>query len=219
MLLVDDHALLRDGLALLMAQKFVGLQMLQAGGIAEAESVLTREADVRLVLLDPGLPDGDGIDAMPRLRDLAPAAIFVMLSADDRRGTVMAAIDAGASGYIPKSTDSERMVAALRVVLAGGVSLPPGVLERRSAVRPGGAPWTPAAQQPEALGFSPRQTDVLRLLIEGKSNKLICRELDMSASTVKTHLSAIFRKLDAASRSQAVLAAARLGLRLRSGDL
>jgi DNA-binding NarL/FixJ family response regulator len=214
LLLVDDHALLRDGLALVMAQEFAGLQLLQASGLAETEALLQRDPDVRLVLLDLGLPDGDGIEAMPHLRELAPAATFVALSADERRGTVMAAIKAGAAGFIPKTAEAGVMLSALRVVLAGGVYLPPSILDRRAPDRPGFGTWSPTPQAPEALGFSPRQADVLRMLIEGKANKVIARDLDMSESTVKTHLAAIFRKLDANSRTQAVLAAARLGLRL-----
>jgi DNA-binding NarL/FixJ family response regulator len=217
LLLVDDHALLRDGLALVMAQEFIGLQLLQAGTLAEAQALLQRDPDVRLVLLDLGLPDGHGIEAMPRLREAAPAATLVALSADERRETIMAAIGAGAAGYIPKTADAAVMLAALHVVLAGGVYLPPGMLERRAAERPGDGTWTPAPQRPEDLGFSPRQADVLRLLIDGNPNKLIARDLDMSESTVKTHLAAIFRKLDANSRTQAVMAAARLGLRLGTG--
>ena len=214
LLLVDDHALLRDGLALVMAQEFIGLQMLHASTLAEATAALQRDPDVRLVLLDLALPDGDGIEAMPRLREAAPATTLVVLSADERRDTVMAAIGAGAAGYIPKTADGEAMLAALRVVLAGGVYLPASVLERRAVDRPGSRSWSPPPQRPEDLGFSPRQADVLRLLIEGMPNKLISRELDMSESTVKTHLAVIFRKLDASSRTQAVLSAARLGLRL-----
>lgn len=214
LLLVDDHALLRDGLALVMAQEFIGLQMLHASTLAQAMAALQRDHDVRLVLLDLALPDGDGIQAMPQLREAAPTATLVVLSADERPDTVMAAIGAGAAGYIPKTADAEAMLAALRIVLAGGVYLPTSVLERRAADRPGSRTWSPSPQRPEDLGFSPRQADVLRLLIAGKPNKLISRELDMSESTVKTHLAVIFRKLDANSRTQAVLAAARLGLRL-----
>ena len=214
LLLVDDHALLRDGLALVIAQEFIGLQMLHASTLAQAVSALQRDPDVRLVLLDLALPDGDGIEAMPRLREAAPTATLVVLSADEREDTVMAAIGAGAAGYIPKTADAEAMLAALRVVLAGGVYVPSSVLERRAVDRPGSRGWSPPPQRPEDLGFSPRPAEVLRLLIEGKSNKLISRELDMSESTVKTHLAAIFRKLNANSRTQAVLAAARLGLRL-----
>lgn len=217
LLLVDDHALLRDGMALLMAQEFAGLDLLQAGTLGEAHAALRRHADVRLVLLDLGLPDGNGIDALPRLRDDAPGATLVALSADESPETVMAAIGAGAAGYIPKSAQAGVMLAALRVVLSGGVYLPPAVIERRAAERPGSGAWTPLAQRPEDIGFSPRQADVLRLLIDGKPNKLISRDLEMSESTVKTHLAAIFRKLDANSRTQAVVAAARLGLRLGPG--
>ncbi|MES1162530.1 MAG: response regulator transcription factor, partial [Rhizobacter sp.] len=155
-----------------------------------------------------------GVDAMPQLRDAAPTATLVVLSADERQETVLAAISAGAAGYIPKTADAEAMLAALRVVLGGGVFLPTSVLERRSVDRPGSRAWSPSPQRPEDLGFSPRQADVLRLLIEGKPNKLISRDLEMAESTVKTHLAVIFRKLEANSRTQAVLAAARLGLRL-----
>ena len=176
--------------------------------------MLRREPDVQLVLLDLSLPDGDGIEALPRLREAAPGATLVALSADDSIATVMAAIGAGAAGFIPKTAQAGVLLDALRFVLAGGVYLPPPMLDRRATERPGSTGWTPAAQQPEALGFSPRQCDVLRLLIDGKPNKLISRDLDMSESTVKTHLAAIFRKLDANSRTQAVLAVARLGLRL-----
>jgi DNA-binding NarL/FixJ family response regulator len=106
------------------------------------------------------------------------------------------------------------MLEALRIVLDGGIYLPSAALDRRSAPRPDNANWVPQALSPEQIGFSPRQADVLRMLVDGKPNKVIGRELEMSESTVKTHLSAIFRKLDAGSRTQAVVAAARLGLRL-----
>jgi len=214
LLLVDDHALLRDGLALLMAQEFSGLQVLQAGTLAEAHAALRADPDVRLVLLDLGLPDGDGIEALPQLREAAPAAVLVALSADERRETVLAAIAAGAAGYIPKTSQSGVMLEALRFVLSGGVYLPAAVLEQRASERHG-APAAGVAQRcAEDLGLSPRQVDVLRLLVEGKSNKLIARDLAMSESTVKTHLEALFRRLSVNSRTQAVVAAARLGLRL-----
>jgi DNA-binding NarL/FixJ family response regulator len=214
LLLVDDHALLRDGLALMMAQEFRDLELLQAGTLADAHAALRAHPDVRLVLLDLGLPDGDGVEALPALREAAPGAMLVALSADEKRETVLAAIAAGASGYIPKTAQSGAMMEALRFVLAGGVYLPAGVLERRASERrDSGAPGA-VGRSPEELGLSPRQVDVLKLLVEGKSNKLIARDLLMSESTVKTHLEALFRRLGANSRTQAVVAAARLGLRL-----
>jgi len=219
-LLVDDHALLRDGLALVMEREFIGLNLLQAGTLADTRAMIERHPDVKLVLLDLMLPDGDGKSALAWLREAAPGARLVALSADESRGNIFAAINGGAAGFIPKSVQAEAMLQALRIVLAGGIYLPSATLERRAAARAGNGPdsgapaWIPTAHRPEDIGLSPRQADVLRMLIDGKPNKLIQRELDMSESTVKTHLAAIFRKLDATSRTQAVVAAARLGLRL-----
>ncbi len=213
-LLVDDHALLRDGIALLMANEFPDLDLLQAGTLAEARKAIAQHDDIRLVLLDLTLPDGNGLAELPWLAEAAPEARLVALSADESKETVLGAIAAGASGYVPKRVQSGAMLEALRTVLDGGVYLPDAALERRVAPRPGSPAWVPRALGPEDLGFSPRQADVLRMLIDGKPNKTISRELEMSESTVKTHLAAIFRKLDANSRTQAVVAAARLGLRL-----
>lgn len=209
-LLIDDHALFRDALALLITQKLPGLSLLQAGSMAEALQALQADPDVTLALLDLGLPDSQGLDSLARMHDAAPLVTVVVLSADERRETIIAAIEAGAAGFIPKTAQGSVLDNALRVVLDGGVYVP-----REALDAPGGqrfAGLLPAATAP--LDLSPRQLDVLRLLIEGKSNKLICRELDLSESTVKTHLGAIFRRLDVNSRTQAVLAAARMGLRL-----
>jgi DNA-binding NarL/FixJ family response regulator len=213
-LLVDDHALLRDGLALMMEQEFPALKLLQAGNLAEARSAVRDHPDIRLVLLDLGLPDGHGIDALPMLREEAPGATLVVLSADDSPDTVIAAINAGAAGFIPKTANSGAMVDALRIVLSGGVHVPASLLDAQGSQRLANAAASAARPlSPSDLGLSPRQAEVLRLLIDGKRNKQISRQLDMSESTVKTHLEAIFRKLEVNTRTQAVVAAARLGLR------
>ena len=208
-LLIDDHPLFREGLALLMSSAFPELECLQAGSIGQALDTLAREPDIRLVLLDLALPDSTGTQGLRRLRDKVPGVTVVVLSADETPETVLAAIDHGAAGFIPKTARPGAMRAALDTVMAGGVYLPPGML---------GSPPVTAAQD-TTLGLSARQLDVLKLLIDGMSNKLICRELDLSESTVKTHLAAIFRKLEVSSRTQAVVAAARLGLRLGAPDL
>ncbi len=222
-LLVDDHNLFREGLALLITQGFPQLHLLQAGDIAEAMRQLEAHPDTELLLLDLALPDSAGTSGLIHLREHAPQVTVVVLSADESPDTVLAAIDAGAAGFIPKTARSGVMQQALRTVLAGGVYLPPAVLlATRGAVAnvaPGTAAVTTALEPPApdadaVTGLTPRQCDVLRLLIEGKPNKLICRELDLSESTVKTHLASIFRRLGASSRTQAVVAAARLGLRL-----
>lgn len=211
-LLVDDHALFRDGVALLVEHRIPELALASAGDIAGALEALRADPDCSLVLLDLGLPDSSGMAGLERLREAAPAVAIVVLSADDRPETVLGAIDRGAAGFIPKSADSAAFTAALRDVIGGRVHLPPQALQRAAL------PVPDHAADGGELGLSPRQLDVLRLLVEGRSNKLIMRELDLSESTVKTHLQAIFRRLGVNSRTQAVVAAARLGLRLSAAD-
>ncbi|ODV04756.1 MAG: hypothetical protein ABT20_14060 [Rubrivivax sp. SCN 70-15] len=202
-LLVDDHALVRDALALLIALHHPRVDLRQAGRLRDARALLEAEPDVDLVLLDLALPDSQGLATLHALREAAPATRTVVLSADDRPETVLAAIDAGASGFIPKASESPLLREALASVLGGGVYVP--ALAARPAEQPISA---------DRLGLTPRQVDVLRMLVDGGSNKLIARALELSPSTVKSHLEAIFERLQVNSRTQAVVAAARLGLRL-----
>ena len=208
-LLVDDHALVRDALALLIALQHPDVDLRHAGRLREARAVLEAEPDVDLVLLDLALPDSSGLDTLSRpcgrpRRTTRP----VVLSADDRPETVFTAIDGGAAGgFIPKATESRLLREALATVLRGGVYVPAVALAASPA--PHGQPAST-----EHLGLTQRQIEVLRMLVDGRSNKLIARELDLAPSTVKTHLEAIFQRLHVNSRTQAVVAAARLGLRL-----
>ncbi len=204
-LLVDDHALFCEGVRLLVQYRLPSLTLEVAHDLAGALHRLHERPDIRLVLLDLGLPDADGLQGLARLREALPEVTVIVLSADERRETVLAAIDHGAAGYIPKTADSAVFCDALATVLDGRVHLP----EQALSVRP--APDATAASR---LGLTPRQIEVLRLLVQGRSNKLIQRELGLSESTVKTHLEQIFRRLEVSSRTQAVVAAARLGLRL-----
>jgi DNA-binding NarL/FixJ family response regulator len=141
-----------------------------------------------------------------------PEVPVVVLSSADDRPTVLAAIAAGAAGFIPKSSPNEVLLNALRLVLAGGKYLPPEALA--PAAGPGARPARAAesVRSLETLGLTDRQAQVLKLLAAGKSNKLICRELDLAERTVKAHISAVFRALGVTTRTQAALAAAKLGL-------
>ena len=206
-LLVDDHALVRDALALLIALHHPDVDLRHAGRLHDARTVLDAEPDVDLVLLDLALPDSAGLATLQAVRDAAPATRTVVLSADDRPEIVLAAIDAGAAGFIPKATESRLLREALATVLRGGVYVPPLALAANPPL-----PGQPTSV--ERLGLTPRQIDVLRMLVDGRSNKLIGRALDLSPSTVKTHLEAIFQRLQVNSRTQAVVAAARCGLKL-----
>lgn len=221
LLLIDDHPLFRDGLSLLIQHRLDlaehgGAEVLEAGSLREALGALEQHPDVGLVLLDLGLADRQGLGTLTEWRDLAPQLPVVVLSADDRPGTILAAIDQGASGFIPKTVEASAMQEALHRVLSGGVYLPPlptdAVAEAEPQAQAGDVSRDDAAGPGATLGLSGRQLDVLRLLVEGKPNKEICRVLSLSESTVKTHLSAIFRKLKVSSRTQAVVAVARAGV-------
>jgi DNA-binding NarL/FixJ family response regulator len=205
-LLVDDHTLLRQTLAVVIGQTWPTLQLLEAGSLVEACRQCAAHPDLSLVLLDLGLPDAQGLQGLAVLRERAPQARLVVVSAQDQPQLVLDAIEAGAAGFIPKTTEFRVMVDALDLVLQGGVYLPPGVA---------GAPLQ--AQAPDHLDWSPRQLHVLGLLMAGHSNKSIARQLDLALSTVKTHLEAVFLRLGVNSRTQAVLMVARLGLRLPQG--
>lgn len=198
-LLVDDHAMFRDALALLLTHRHPGVMLETAGTLAHAREQLAALPSTALVLLDLNLPDSHGVGTLLSLREWAPAARIIVLSADERPPTVMAALEAGAAGFIPKTAESGVLEGALRTVLGGGVFVPDGLVAAA-------APEFPAAND-----LTQRQKDVFRGLVDGKSNKLIARELGISDSTVKTHLQAVYERLRINSRTQAVLAAARMG--------
>lgn len=219
LLIVDDHALFRAGLALLLADASDSLGVLeisQAGSISEAERELASDGQIGLVLLDLALPDSAGTTGLIRLRAEHPSVPVVVLSADDRPETILNAIDQGASGFVPKTSQSDIMRTALSVVISGGVFLPESVLGHRPGALSERRDALAVDQVAVAeLGLSPRQAEILRLLVEGKPTKLICRHLGLSEPTVKTHLSVLYRKLNVNSRTQAVVRVAQLQLQLR----
>jgi len=190
------------------------LEMDEASNAAQAlELVAARSYE--LVLLDLRMPGLNGMDALAALRAAVPGTPLVVLSAEDDPDVVRAAIEGGAMGFIPKSSMPEVLIQALRLVLAHGVYLPPAALEavhRVPAPSPSALRSGPGDNIPP--GLTPRQMDVLRCVIKGQTNKVIARELDLSEGTVKAHLSAVFLALGAHNRTEAVYAAAKLGLRL-----
>ena len=222
-LLVDDHTLFREGLSLLMKSLMGDVEILEAGTSGEAMSQLSGNSGVSLVLLDIGLPDMSGIQTIGLLRDAYPDIPIVALSSSEDKATVLSALDGGAMGFVPKSASSSILAGALRLILAHGIYLPPSVFigDRRSAA-PRSAPALTSrngtqpqlvSRTPEDLGLTPRQADVLFRVLQGKPAKVISRELSLSPSTVKTHTSAVLRALNVTTRTQAVIAAGKLGLR------
>jgi len=218
-LLIDDHPLFREGVALLLKPLVEALETWEAGSCEEAFELLDKRGSADLVMIDLGLPGLSGLEGLARLRQDHPEVPVVVMSSADDKDTVLAVLDAGAMGFIPKSSTSQVMLGALRLILSKGIYLPPSVF---LGGRPISAPVAPPAhaplpppqgRRPAELGLTPRQADVLHLLLQGKPAKLIGRQLNLSLSTVKAHTSAVLRSLNVTTRTQAVLAASRLGLR------
>lgn len=214
-LVVDDHPLILEASRHVLANLDRELELFEAQSAQACRDLLIEHDDIALVLLDIGLPGVVGFGFLEEVRRDFPEVAVVVLSGSDARKDVIEALDLGAMGYIPKSTSSQAMLDAMRLVISGGIYVPPVAIgvngsemgTTRPAAMPGGTPPTT-----RDLGLTERQSQVLRLMLEGKPNKLICRELKLAEGTVKIHVAAILRALNVPNRTQAVIEISRIGL-------
>ena len=159
----------------------------------------------------------DGFEALRQVREEFPGIPVVVVSAYDQPELVTRAIDAGAMGFIPKTSSTQILLNALRLVLSGGVYLPAELLRRHDSIPPIGPQLAANPAQlrdPREIGLTGRQAQVLTLLVQGKPNKIICRELNLAEGTVKIHVTAILKALGVTNRTQAVIAVSKLGFKL-----
>jgi len=208
-LVIDDHPLIQEALKHVLTELDASLELIQAEDASSAHAALSRTSDVDLLVLDLALPGCDGFDLLADLRRDWPDIPVLVLSATYDRATVELALDLGAMGFIPKTANAHILIDALRLVLSGGVFVPVEFSAGGSGVF---RPRTGSRSQ--ELGLTPRQGDVLKLLVQGKPNKLICRDLCLSEGTIKVHVSAILRALKVNNRTQVVIELARRGVRL-----
>ena len=213
-LIIDDHVLIREALSgVLRELKGEAAVVIDASDSCQAMRQIEQNPDVELVLLDLGLPDRDGFEILAELGQRYPTVSVVVHSAYQDRDRVIKALDLGAIGFIPKSARREVMLGAFNLIFSGGIYIPPVVLDRRQPTLEKTGPASPSPRvSPPDLGLTPRQIEVLGLMMRGKSNKAICRALDLAEPTVKIYVSAILKALKAANRTEAVIAAAALGL-------
>jgi DNA-binding NarL/FixJ family response regulator len=211
-LVVDDHVLIREALRGVLKELQEDAAVVEAPDSRRAMQCVEENPDLELVLLDLNLPDRSGFDLLAELRERYPAISVVVLSASNDRDDIARALDLGALGFIPKSAQREVMLSAFKLIFSGGIYVPPEILARPQTA-PAVHARSPARPLSAAeLGLTGRQMDVLALLMQGKSNKAICRTLDLAEPTVKNHVTAILKALKATNRTEAVLAAAALGL-------
>jgi DNA-binding NarL/FixJ family response regulator len=182
-LLVDNHALIRDALRGLLLEVVEDAIVLEAQDCRQAMQLIEQHPDLHLILLDVA-PDRDGFLALEEVRERYPAISVVVLSGQPDRASVVKALDLGAHGFIPKSLPREVMRSALQLVLAGGIYIPAEILTRDSR-----------HTSPADLGLTERQLDVLNLMMQGKSNEEICRELGLAEPTVNKLIAAILKAL------------------------
>ncbi len=224
-LLIDDHPLILTALQTVIQGLGEHIEVDGAADSAAARSALAARQDYDLVLLDLALGDEDGFELLDELRQAWPELPVVVLSASERSSDVIRAIDLGAMGFVPKRSSNDALREALGVVMSGGLYVPPMMLgldrgtaaaatapQQRSAPLGEHARAEPAQRVDvlEKAGLTPRQTEVLQLLLRGLPNKLIARELNLSVETVKDHVAAVLRALGVNTRTQAVLAVSQM---------
>lgn len=199
-LVADDHNLVREGLRPFLLELDPDAEILNAATLDEAVAEADKAETLGLVLLDLKMPGMDGLNGLSRLKQRHPQVPVVILTGHITRQDVLAAMRAGASGYVPKTITGASLVNALRLVLSGERYLPSSVFSGEHAENE-------AAEQPKAsplATLSPREREILSLLIEGRTNKDIARRLELQEITIKIHLRNVYRKIGAANRAQAV---------------
>jgi DNA-binding NarL/FixJ family response regulator len=210
-LVVDDHPLIQEAVGNVLRRLDSQVAVDFASDCESGLRMAASGVEPDLLLLDLSLPGLSGIAALKTWRARFPGVPVIVLSATSDQQTVLAALGAGASGFIPKSASNDVMLAAVRLVHDGGKYLPPEVLSPTGRLESAQLARRREVST-ERLGLTARQLDVLRLIAGGASNKVICRELGLAERTVKTHITAILRLLNVTSRTQAAIAAAKLGV-------
>jgi len=200
---VDDHPIFRDGLAALVSATD-DLELVDAVADGPEIVMLVAEQPVDVVLMDLNLPSMSGVEATARIAAHQPAPAILVVTMVDDDDTVVAALRAGARGYVLKGAPGDEIVAAIRTVAAGGAVFGAGVAEQVLALT-GDRPKQAAA--PDDDDLTDRERQVLELLAEGMSNAQIARRLDLSVKTVQNYVSRILDKLQVADRTQAALRA------------
>ena len=229
-LLIDDHPLVLSALSALVQRFAAGMEVVGVQTARAAREALQAEVPFDLILLDLQLGDADGFELLTELRSEHPGTPVVVVSASDSNEDVSQAIFHGAAGFVPKRASNDVLLEALHMVMAGAIYVPPMAMRSHLGHSGGFRPsrareaagevstWPAAAFERNALaasGLTPRQIDVLELLLQGQSNKLIARALNLSVETIKDHVAAVLRTLNVSTRTQAVLAASEI---LRPGN-
>jgi DNA-binding NarL/FixJ family response regulator len=213
-LIVDDHALIRGALQTVLKRLKRKPAVFEAANSREAMQIVEKHPDLSLILLDINLPDRDGFSVLGELGDRCPTVAIIIISALNDQDTVKRAFSLGALGFIPKTSEPEIMLNAIQLVLSGNLYIPAEILDRQEPTSPRLSNKLSARELQEDLGLTDRQIEVLGLLMQGKSNKVIAGTLNMAVPTVKNHITTVLKALKVTSRTEAVIKAGQMGWEL-----
>jgi len=207
-LIADDHPLFREALRRVASEAFPDQVIREVPALGPALVEVQGNPALELIFLDLNMPGMEGLNGLVALRNAAPSLPILVVSAAEDAATIRDSITCGASGFMPKSLGKDEMVAAVRLVLEGGIFVPRQM--QASAPLPQNRRYEDSALVSSIAQLTQQQRVVLQMLVSGRSNKQIAYELDIVESTVKAHVSAILRKLQVHSRTQAALKAGKI---------
>ncbi len=214
-LIVDDHPMIRDSLHALLENLVPNVVTDLALTMAEMKRHLQAGHRYSYAVLDLSLPDGNGIEVIQAARACQPDLPLIVFTGSLEQDLILRCLSMGVVGYVPKTHYNDVINQAFRMIFSGQVYIPKqAVTERRPYAYGAMRPVQQVASDPHQLCLTERQIDVLDLILKGMPNKLICRELDLAEGTVKVHVSAVLRALGVRNRTQAVIAASKMGLRI-----
>jgi DNA-binding NarL/FixJ family response regulator len=208
-LIADDHEIVREGIKLLLSDFSSDLSVVEAADRSQVLAAVSGNPDLDLILLDLYMPGVTNLDLLAEISNNYSHIPVIILSATEDAHVMQRVIDRGAAGFIPKSAAQAVMTSAIQLVLAGGVYIPPAMLQQAEE---GTAATSTRVRRTSKPDLTHRQLEVLKLLGEGKSNKTIARELGLSAHTVKIHVTAILKTLGVSNRTEAAVASRELGM-------
>lgn len=208
-LVIDDHSVVREGLQAILNRSDLNAQFLEAWDYSSARAHVLQNDDLNLILLDANVAEDSGFDMLRQFVATNAIVPIMMLSSNSDSDTVTRALQFGAAGLLPKRSSNEILVSAIRLVLAGGVYIPPNILNRTSDITVSRA--TTDTVDLDQLGFTGRQGEVLSLLLLGLSNKQICRQMGLAEGTVKVHVRGVLRALSVSSRAAAIAKVNQMG--------
>jgi DNA-binding NarL/FixJ family response regulator len=201
-LIVDDHTLFREGLAHILHRLEDDVQIFEASDYDTALTVIADTADLDLMLLDLNMPGKDGFAVLEAVGKNYPTLPAAVVSASRKQSDVDRVLATSAMGYIPKDTTSQVMLCAVQMILSGGVYTPPA--KQFSAIE---------TSNSKIDNLTPRQLQVLSMMVSGSANKNIATDLNVTEATIKMHITSIFKSLGVSNRTQATLAALDMGIK------